>query len=461
MRAATFAKEYTMPRSLLIQNRRQFFRTGAAGLTAAGMCSGLVQADDRPSVTRPRATSGDAAVEPNWDERLTITVGPAKADLAGTTEKALQAAVDYVARLGGGTIRVLPGTYRLRNAVYLRSRVRIVGSGADSILAKEPSVTTKLAEDSDWYDQEITLDDANGFRVGDGVCLRTKNPHNGGTNVAKRTLVARNGNRFKLDRALRENFWLMGEAKASTLFPILSGDEISDVVIEDITLDGNKDNNENLDGNYAGCIFLQDCSRFAIRGVTARNYNGDGVSWQICHDVVVENCHSHDNTGLGLHPGSGSQRPIVRGNRIERNDIGLFFCWGVKYGLAERNTIDGNRSSGISIGHRDTDNLIRDNDVLRSGKVGVLFRPERGKAFAPHRNRLENNRIVDSGPENGVAVDVQGQTESVTIVKNVIRETREPMDRVGVRVGAETRDINVVNNQIEGFSVAVQQMAKS
>src|SRR5262249_34259756 len=159
---------------------------------------------------------------------------------------------------------------------------------------KEPSATTKLAADSDWYDQEITLADARSFRVGDGVCLRARNPHNGGSNVFKCTLVARSGKRFKLDRALRENFWLMGQQTASTLFPIFSGDHIKDVMIENITLDGNKKNNANLDGNYAGCIFLQDCNRIAMRQVTARNYNGDGISWQICHDVRVENCHSHD-----------------------------------------------------------------------------------------------------------------------------------------------------------------------
>ncbi|GIS58084.1 MAG: hypothetical protein CM1200mP2_03090 [Planctomycetaceae bacterium] len=49
-----------------------------------------------------------------------------------------------------------------------------------------------------------------------------------------------------------------------------------------------------------------------MTGVEARNNNGDGISWQICHDVVVENCHSHDNADLGLHPGSGSQRPLIR-----------------------------------------------------------------------------------------------------------------------------------------------------
>ncbi|HET6881613.1 MAG TPA: right-handed parallel beta-helix repeat-containing protein [Pirellulales bacterium] len=428
---------------------------------AASSCSALAGsawqafAEERPAVSEPRATSGDEAVEPDWKEKLTVTVGPRQADLVGDSDRVLQAAVDYVARLGGGTVQILPGKYLLRNAVYLQSKVRLLGSGDESVLVKAPSVSTKLAADSDWYDQEITLADASGFRVGDGVCLRTRNPHHGGTEVAKRTLVARDGNRFKLDRALRQNFWLVGDSTVATLFPIVSGENVSGVAIENLTLDGDREHNDNLDGNYAGCIFLQDCHTIAIRGVTAQNFNGDGISWQICHDVTVENCRSHGNTGLGLHPGSGSQRPVIRGNRLEANDIGIFFCWGVKYGLAEKNVIRGNRKYGVSIGHRDTNNLICENEIAASGEAGVLFRPERGKDFAPHRNRLERNRILDSGAEKGIGVDVQGQTEAITIAGNEIRETRGPMDRIGVRLGADTRDVKLSDNRIEGFAVAV------
>jgi hypothetical protein len=284
-----------------------------------------------------------------------VTVGPRRADLVGSDDKVIQAAVDYIARLGGGTIHILPGTYRLRNAVYLASGIRLLGSGADSILLKEASQASKLVANSDWYDQEITLANPHNFRMGDGVCLRARNPHRGGQTVVKRTLVAQLGNRFKLDRPLRENLWLSGEATAETLFPILSGDKVSDIVIERLTLDGNKGNNANLDGNHAGCVFLQDCNRITLRQVTSRNYNGDGISWQVCHDVVVENCHSHDNTGLGLHPGSGSLRTAMRENKMCSNDIGLFFCWGVRFGLAEKNVMEDNRSYGISIGHRDTE----------------------------------------------------------------------------------------------------------
>ena len=175
------------------------------------------------------------------------------------------------------------------------------------------------------------------------------------------------------------------------------------------------------------------------------------MSWQVCHDVLVENCVSEGNAGLGLHPGSGSQRPIVRNNRILNNDVGLYFCWGVRHGLAEKNHLEGNRI-GISIGHHDTDNLVRNNEIIGSQEVGLLFREERGKAFAGHRNRIENNRLVDNGAENGVAVEIEGGTESVMLVGNEISETRGPANRTAIRLGPETGHITLQNNRIQGFA---------
>ncbi|MBN9119585.1 MAG: right-handed parallel beta-helix repeat-containing protein, partial [Planctomycetes bacterium] len=360
-------------------DRRHFLGTASTSAALAGSLAVSYAADGParpgaangpPPVTNPRATSGDVRHGPKWDELFTLTVGNDKGDLSGQDQRVIQAAVDTVARMGGGTVRLLPGAFRLRNAVHLCSNIRLVGSGPETVLVKEASVSAKLAADSDWYDQEITVADAKGFRVGDGVCLRARNPHNGGQTVIKRTLVARSGNRFKLDKGLRENLWAGGSPVVSTLFPILTGEFITNVTIENLALDGNKANNEELDGNYAGCIFLQDCADVLIRKVVARDYRGDGVSWQICHDVTVEECESRNHTGLGLHPGSGSQRPVIRNNTLVGNHIGLFFCWGVKYGLAEKNTIEDTKTAGISVGHRDTDNLIRGNTVKRRGQAG-------------------------------------------------------------------------------------------
>jgi Right handed beta helix region len=410
------------------------------------------RADEHPPVpiTNPKAISGDR-IEPDWKERFTISVGPSEGDLVGCTEKVIQAAVDQVSARGGGSVKILPGTYRLRNAIHLPSHTRLTGTGPETILIKEPCSSTKLAASSDWYDQEVTLADARGFQVGDGVCFRAKDPDTGGPIVIKRTLVARSGNRFKLDKALRENLWIVkGEPTAATLFPLLSAENVSDIVIEHLTLDGNRANNENLDGNYAGCIFAQDCSRLTFRHVIARNYNGDGISWQVCHDVVVENCQSHDHEGLGLHPGSGSQRPIIRHNQIRQTEIGIFFCWGVRFGLAEHNTVEDVHSAGVSLGHRDTDNLIRQNTISRSGKVGVLFRDER-QEFAAHRNRIEQNQIVDSGPDDGIGIDVRGETASITLKGNEIRETRGCASRIGIRIGAKAEEITLKENEFIGY----------
>jgi hypothetical protein len=325
-------------------NRRNFIQSAAFGSVA--LRSPAATSEHPVPVKTPRSTSGDP-IEPNWTQRLTLTVGPKAADLIGSTEKVVQAAVDSIARWGGGTVKILPGNYHFRNAVYLQNNVRILGSGLDSVITKQPSMTAKLSEDSDWFDQEITFADAAGLEV------------------------------------------------------------------------------------------------------------GDGISWQICHDVLVEDCDSHDHTGLGLHPGSGSQRSIIRRNRMSGNDQGLFFCWGVKWALAEKNQIENSKRFGISIGHHDTDNVIRDNDVRASGEVGILFRKERAAAFQGHRNRIENNRIVGVVKDQGVGIDVQGQTRSIAIVGNQLRENKEARQRVGIRIGAEAEEIKLDANRIEGFSQGV------
>ena len=228
-------------------NRRQFLSTLGATLAAGALGSRLL-ASERPPVTRPRASDGDDRFEPDWDRRLTITVGRKDADLVGRDDKVLQAAVDYVARLGGGTVHVLPGVYTLRSAVFLPSKIRLLGSGADSIITKIPSETVALADDSDWYDQEITLEDAKSFRVGDGIVLQAKNPNNGGQTVIKRTLVARSGKRFKLSDGLRKNLWLTGKPTCSSLFPLLTSEYTAHVVIENIIFQ--------LDNKYITACFL-------------------------------------------------------------------------------------------------------------------------------------------------------------------------------------------------------------
>jgi len=51
-----------------------------------------------------------------------ITMGQTNADLLGTDNRALQAAVDYVAELGGGIVEIGPGEFPMRDSLHLRSQ---------------------------------------------------------------------------------------------------------------------------------------------------------------------------------------------------------------------------------------------------------------------------------------------------------------------------------------------------
>ena len=98
----------------------------------------------------------------------------------------------------------------------------------------------------------------------------------------------------------------------------------------------------------------------------------------------------------------------------------------------------------MTLGHGDSVNLIRDNGIRWSGQAGIHFR-DANEAFAPHRNRFERSRIVDSGGRKGVAIDINGETEWVAVVRNELRETPAPSvassarDRGGARRQATCR----------------------
>lgn len=95
----------------MLLTRQKFMGSSSASIASAALTVRSF-ADERPVVTNPRATDGDQAHQPNWDEKLTITVGRQNADRNGQDDRVLQAAVDYVARAGGGTVKILPGVFQ-------------------------------------------------------------------------------------------------------------------------------------------------------------------------------------------------------------------------------------------------------------------------------------------------------------------------------------------------------------
>jgi hypothetical protein len=395
------------------------------------------------------------AMHSEMSERPTITVGRAGADLIGADDRALQAAVDYVAGLGGGVVEIGEGEYLMRDSLHLRSGVTVRGRKGKTILRKADGAVSPLALDGDFGEQQITVKDPSGFAVGGGVAVWDDNAGGFHTTVAR--ITGRRGNTFSIDAPLMADCMVGAHAKAATVFPVVSGADIEGARVEDIVVDGNKGANAPLNGCRGAGIYLYRGFGTAIRGCVVRNYRGDGISFQQSNDVTVLDCVSEDNTDLGIHPGSGSQRPVVRDCLARNNGAdGLFLCWRVRHGAFENNRLEANGRFGISIGHKDSDNLLRGNHVIRNASNGVYFRDESG-GMSPHRNRLEGNRIEDNGRAPGTAgVRIGGEPSGLIFEENVIRDTRGGSQRtqtVGILVEGRVGPVKLGSNRIEASPV--------
>jgi len=404
----------------------------------------------------PAADSGSAqqlprAMHVQMAERPVIRVGQSGADITGDDNRALQAAVDYIARLGGGTVEIGPGEFVMRDSLHLRSHVTVRGTPGKTILRKAKAAVSPLKLDGDYGEEQITLESPEGFQPGYGVAVWDKNSGGFHTTVAR--ITGRSGNTFSIDTPLNADCMAANKAQAATVFPVVSGCHIEGARVEHLIIDGNKSENIALNGCRGGGIFLYRSFGTAIEHCTIRNYHGDGISFQQSNDVLVQNCVSEDNAGLGLHPGSGSQRPVIRDCTARRNgEDGLFLCWRVKHGLFEKNTLEDNGRFGISIGHKDTDNLLRENHVRANQQDGVFFRNETA-GMAGHRNRLENNLIENNGAKADAAgIRVRGETKDLVFKNNIIRDTRPADARkqtTGIRIEEPAGHVHLEGNQID------------
>jgi parallel beta-helix repeat protein len=395
-------------------------------------------------------------------ERLVLTVGQTEGDLHGKDDKIIQAGVDYLDRLGGGTLRLLPGRYTLRNSVYLRPHITLEGAGAATILEKADSVVTPLARDTDWFEYGVRVKDPKGFAPGGGIMLRAKTGTEDWTlDVLRATVTAVRGDVLFIDQTSKENFWLEKNATAATIFPLLTAEHVDDVVVKDLVLDGRREKNEHINGNFSGAVFIQHCNQWRFQNVVARDYNGDGFSFQVCDDIQFQNCQAIHNADLGFHPGSGSQRPVFRECTATGNHLGLFFCWAVSDGWAENCTFSEN-DYGISIGHRDTDNLIRGCTLERNGAVAILFRNEGSPFRNGHRNRIERCTIRDTGRDKpGIGIDVQGQTEDIVISQVTFENTPGGKQATSIRIGKDAQRIVLQDNTFKGCPSQVEDLRLS
>ena len=399
--------------------------------------------------------------------KLKVTVGPDRGDFRGRDSLTIQAAIEFVVANGGGTVELLPGRYDLVNSVRLRSGVELIGAGEKTVLFKPASVTVPITEDTDWYEDRVAVADASGFRVGGGVLLQGKCPHSGQAQVFINTVRAIDGNTLWLVHQARGgdapahhgNFWVGKDCTAATLFSLITANWAHDLRVANLTVDGNRGQSVALDGNYGGGLYFQDCERVLIENVEIAHIESDCLSFQVVHDLTVQNCRFADAIQC-VHAGSGSQRPVIRGNSMRgaTGNGALAWCWGVKHGVVENNTIE-DCAIGINIGHRDTDNIMRGNTVRRCHSGGLVYRDDPPHQAA-HNNLVEGNLFEDVGTleKPGYGIDMSAAVQGNVLRRNRIVCTRPGLMKAGVRVGPKVTTLTLDGNVVEGIPCAVEDL---
>ncbi len=130
---------------------------------------------------------------------------------------------------------------------------------------------------------------------------------------------------------------------------------------------------------------------------------------------------------------------------IGNDDDGFFFCWRVRGGVAEGNLLQDNGGYGMSIGHKDSDNIVRKNTIVGNARGGVYWRDE-DEPMAAHRITFENNTIRDN---QGCGLFVDGATNGTIIRGNTIEDTGTGRQKIGIRIGKNAGDAIIEDNVVK------------
>ncbi len=411
-------------------------------------------ADSKIPVQQQSAASNNDAqtvqklivVKVTKDEKV-ITVGGDNADIKGFTSQAIQTAVDAVRNSGGGTVKILPGNYVISAPVRLYSNINLVGSGPSTLLKKIKGVQSRMAVDVGYGELQATLEDASGFNPGMGIQIHDAR-QKGGWDATTAVITAIKGNTIYFDNYTVRDYTAPNGGLVSNACPLVSAIEAENITISDLSVDGNRAENEAMDGCRGGAIYLHKVKNALVENVNVKNFTSDGISWQITEDVTVRNCEVSGCANAGLHPGTGSPRTTIENNYSHDNDhYGLFVCWRVRHGVVRNNRFVHNNGYGLSTGHMDTDMLFENNTISDNAQDGVLFRTETADN-APHRNTFRNNLIENNGwKEGGYGFTFDSPAENVIIEGNTISNSKGSFTKAALHYTKNGIPVQFTNNK--------------
>jgi hypothetical protein len=385
----------------------------------------------------------DALVSPKKPEKI-ITVGGNAANIPGFTNQAIQIAVDALPA-EGGTVKMDNGEFSIMAPIRLRSNVKLIGSGPGTLLKRIAGYRSGFIIDADYGELKVTVKDASGFKPGMSIQITDK-PSSSCWDVTTAVITDIVRDTLYFDTYLIRDYDAELNGMVTNAGSCVSVHDARNVYMSDFTIDGYKEKNDLLDGCNGGGIVIIKSKDVTVEKVHVKDFNGEGITWQITENVTVKNCEINGCTNMGLHPGSGSPNTLIEGNNSHDNKVGLFICWRVHHSVVRNNEFHNNSDNGISTGHKDSDVLFEGNHIYENLGDGVYLREEDHKN-SPHRNTFINNIVENNG---SYGFFISGNASDILLKDNVIRSTAKGKQKGAIFIANNAIPIKEENNKMNG-----------
>lgn len=378
-----------------------------------------------------------------------MTVGGANADVAGFSNQSIQFAIDAVAKTGG-TVKLNPGTYEITAPVRMKSNVNLEGAGKGTILRKSKGVQTHFVVDADYGQLKLTVENADGFEPGMKVQV-TDDDNSSCWNVSTAYVTDVQDNMIYIDEYLIRDYRADKNGLISNASSVIEVIKAENCTISNLAVDGNRADNFFADGCNSAGILIFKSKKITVDNVQVKDFNGEGISWQITENVTIKNSEIANSGHTGLHPGTGSPFSLIENNNVHNNDEdGLFICWRVYQSKVTNNEFHNNGRFGICTGHKDTDVTFRGNRVYNNGSDGINLRGER-EANAPHRNTFVDNVIENNGTKgSGYGFSVNSKAHDLLLKDNVFKSTGAKTQKADIYIYANGLPPKLENNTSNG-----------
>lgn len=383
---------------------------------------------------------------------LTVTVGGPEADIKGFDNRSIQYAVDAMPT-SGGMVVLLDGLYEISAPVRMKSNVQLIGSGRETILRKSEGVQTEYTVDADYGELKITVKDPAGFTPGMKIQV-TDSENSSCWNVSTAYVTDIIDHVIYIDDYLIRDYRSDLNGKISNASSVIEVIEAENVLIRNLVVDGNKAENYLTDGCNGSGIYIFKSKKVTVDQVVVKDFNGEGISWQITENVTIQNSEIAGSGNIGLHPGTGSPLTVIENNDVHHNAVdGLFICWRVHHSRVSGNRFYENGRYGICTGHKDTDVIFEGNHIYDNGSDGVHLRGERA-INAPHRNTFKGNIIENNGRlGTGYGISFNSPAEDVVLLDNTIRDTGSGTQKAGLFFYKNASPVHTEKNSMSGHKL--------